>query len=135
MRFRVNSYPDVVFEGRVVEVNPTVDAATRAAKVRVQVNNSGGRLKAGMFAQGEIVTNVQEGSIIIPAAAVYRNEGSVEDTYVYVVNGNRAVRRQVRLAGETDSKVVVGEGLQPGDVLIAEQSIELAEGVRVQPEE
>ena len=56
---RVNSYPGVKFEGRVIEIAPAVDAETRSAKVRIQVDNAGGKLKAGMFAQGEILTGVQ----------------------------------------------------------------------------
>ncbi|HSW48910.1 MAG TPA: efflux RND transporter periplasmic adaptor subunit, partial [Bryobacteraceae bacterium] len=46
--FRVNSYPDTVFEGRVVEMNPAVDPLTRSATARIAVDNSSGRLKAGM---------------------------------------------------------------------------------------
>jgi membrane fusion protein (multidrug efflux system) len=134
VRFRVNSYPAVDFEGAVIEVSPTVDAASRSAKVRVQVNNASGRLKAGMFAQGEIITSVREQSIVIPAAAVYRTEGSVDDTYVYLVQNNRAVQRKVRLAVETGTSALVAEGLVPGDLLVDRQSIELADDVRVQPE-
>jgi len=135
VRFGVNSYPDSVFEGRIVEISPAVDLQTRAIAVRVQVDNAGGRLKAGMFAQGEIVTGVEEDAIVIPASAIYRNDGSAEGSYVFVVNGSSARRREIRIARETDSSVVVADGLAPGDLLITEQSIELADGVRVQPEE
>ena len=36
-----------------------MDEQTRSAKVRIQVANAGGKLKAGMFAQGEILTGVE----------------------------------------------------------------------------
>ena len=130
--FRVNSYPDMVFEGRVLEISPTVDQLTRAASARVQVNNSSGNLKAGMFAQGEVITGAQQQSIVISAEAAYRSNGAGSDSYVFVVENNKAVQRKVSLGQEMNSRVVVTEGLQPGDVLIAEQRIELAEGVRVE---
>ena len=36
-------------QGRVVCIAPTVDVETRTTKVRVEVPNPGGRLKAGMY--------------------------------------------------------------------------------------
>ncbi|MGE5646340.1 MAG: efflux RND transporter periplasmic adaptor subunit [Acidobacteriota bacterium] len=129
--FSVNSYPGASFEGRVIEVNPAVEAETRAAKVRIRVDNSAGRLKAGMFAQGEILTGVQTSAIVIPAAAVYRDDRSAKQSYVFVVENGKASRRNIRIGRERDSTLEIAEGLKPGDLLIAEQSIELAEGVPV----
>ena len=129
--FTVNSYPGTVFEGRVEEVNPAVDTESRSARVRIRVDNTGGRLKAGMFAQGEILTGVQAGAIVVPAAAVYRDDRSARESTVFVVENGRAVRRAVRIGREQNQRLEIAEGLRPGDVLIAEQSIELAEGVRV----
>jgi membrane fusion protein, multidrug efflux system len=131
--FTVNSFPGVEFQGRVIDINPAVDAETRSAKIRVQVDNSAGRLKAGMFAQGEILTGVQAQAIIIPAGAVYRDDRAAKDTYVFVVENNVAVKRAVRIGRERPGELEIVSGLKPGDVLITEQSIELAEGVRVAP--
>jgi membrane fusion protein (multidrug efflux system) len=132
MSFRVNSYPSVSFEGKVIEVGPAVDALTRSAKLRIRVDNTSGRLKAGMFAEGEILTGVQQRAINIPATAVYRAEGTSAGSYVFVVENNRAVRRSIRIGRETGSKLEITEGLKPGDLLVAEQKIELAEGIRVE---
>ncbi|MGA2329925.1 MAG: efflux RND transporter periplasmic adaptor subunit [Bryobacteraceae bacterium] len=131
--FTVNSYPGQTFEGRVIEINPGVDADTRSAKVRIQASNEGGRLKSGMFAQGEILTGVEARAIIIPAPAVYRDDRSAKTSYVFVVENGKAARREVRIGRERDSNLEIVAGLKPGDALISEQSIELAEGVRVAP--
>jgi RND family efflux transporter MFP subunit len=131
--FQVNSYPDTVFEGQVIEINPAVDPLTRSAKVRIGVNNASGRLKAGMFAQGEILTGVTRQAIVVPSAAVYRSAGTASDAYAFVVEGGKAVRRVVRVGRETDGRLEITEGLKPGDLLVAEQRIELADGVRVAP--
>ena len=130
--FTVNSYPGVTFEGKVVEVAPAVDAETRSAKTRIAVNNAGGKLKAGMFAQGEIQTGTTARAIVIPGTAVYRDDRSAKSSYVYVVENGKAARRNVRIGRERDGKLEIVEGLKPGDALIAEQSIEIADGVRVQ---
>jgi len=129
--FTVNAFPSEQFEGRVIEVNPAVETETRSAKVRIRVNNSSRRLKAGMFAQGRITTGVESQAILIPAAAVYRSDSAAKSSYVFVAEGGRAIRRNVRIGSERDSVLEIVEGLKPGDVIVAEQSLELAEGVRV----
>jgi membrane fusion protein, multidrug efflux system len=129
--FTVNSFPGVEFQGRVIDINPAVDADTRTAKIRVQVDNSAGRLKAGMFAQGEILTGVEANAIIIPATAVYRDDRSAKESYVYVAENGKAAKRAVRIGRERPGELEIVSGLKPGDMLVSEQSIELAEGVRV----
>jgi membrane fusion protein (multidrug efflux system) len=131
--FMVNSFPGEPFEGRVREISPAVDAETRAAKVRIQLNNSRGRLKAGMFVQGEIVTGAPSQAFVIPAAAVYRDDRSAKESFVFVVENGQAVRRRVRIGQEWDQNLQIVQGLKPGDLLVAELSIELAEGVHVKP--
>jgi len=130
--FSVNSFPGRTFEGRVLEVNPAVETDTRSARVRIQVNNAGGELKAGMFAQGEIQTGAEAQAVIVPAAAVYRDDRSAKSSTVFVVENGKAVRRAVRIGHERDSTLEIVSGLRAGDLLVAEQSIELAEGVRVE---
>ncbi len=130
--FRVNSYPGAVFTGEVIEIGAAVDAQTRSAKVRIRVDNSGGKLKAGMFAEGEILTGVRKQALVIPTAAIYRGEGTSAGSYVFVVEAEKAVRRGVKIGRETDSRVEITEGLKPGDLVVAEQKVELADGVRVE---
>jgi RND family efflux transporter MFP subunit len=130
--FTVNSYPGAKFEGRVAEINPAVDALARSAKVRVRVDNAGGKLKTGMFVEGEIQTGVAQQAVVVPAGAVYRSATPGQDSYVFLVDGGKAVRRSVQLGRETDNRLEITSGLKPGDALIAEQRIELAEGVRVE---
>jgi RND family efflux transporter MFP subunit len=132
VNFTVNAYPGAAFEGRVIEIAPSVDEQTRSAKVRIQVDNSARKLKAGMFAQGEILTGVSSGAIIIPSSAVYRDDRSAKSSYVFVVENGAAARRGVRIGRERDSQLEIVEGLKPGDQVIAEQNIEIADGVRVQ---
>lgn len=130
--FSVNSYTGLVFEGAVIEVNPSVDAETRSAKVRVRVPNPAGKLKAGMFAEGEILTGVIPDAVVIPADAVHRDDRSGEHPYVFVIEKGKAAKREIRAGRERGTRLEIGAGLRPGDRVIAEQNIQIAEGVRVQ---
>jgi RND family efflux transporter MFP subunit len=128
--FGVTSFPGETFEGRIIETGAAVDSESRAAKIRIAIS-SAGKLKAGMFAQGEIQTGVERQAIVIPAAALYRDDRSAKDSVVYVIDNGKAVKRAVRIGRERDSSVEIVSGLRAGDLLIAEQSIEIADGVRV----
>ena len=130
--FTVNSYPGTRFEGRVLDMNPAVDELTRSAKIRIEAGNAAGKLKAGMFAEGEILTGIIASAIVIPAAAVYREDRSTKSSYVFVVEDGKACRRNVRIGHERDSRLEIIEGLRPDEQLVAEQNIEIAEGVRIQ---
>jgi RND family efflux transporter MFP subunit len=133
--FTVTSFPGRTFEGRVIDVAPAVDADSRSAKVRIKVDNRSGQLKAGTFAQGDILTGVSAQAIIVPASAVYRDDRSAREAYVFVVENGKAVRRPVRIGRDKNGSLEIASGLKPGEVLVAQQSIELAEGVRVAPVE
>ncbi len=129
--FTVAAYPERDFEGRVIEISPAVDPQSRSAKVRIRVSNPAGVLKDGMFAQGEIRTGVERRAVVIPSAAVYRQDTSAQESFVYVVENGKAVRRAVRLGRERNGELEVTEGLREGDLLIAEHSVEVSDGVPV----
>ncbi|MBI4906046.1 MAG: efflux RND transporter periplasmic adaptor subunit [Acidobacteria bacterium] len=135
--FTVNSYSGMRFRGSVIEVSPAVDAEARTAKVRIAVDASGGKLRAGLFAEGEILTGSAANAILVPIAAVYRDDRSSKQAYLFVVMQNKgepakAFRRAIRIGAEKDNLLQVLEGLQAGEVVVAEQSIEVADGVRIE---
>jgi RND family efflux transporter MFP subunit len=113
--FRISSFPGQTFQGQVVEVLPGVETESRSAKVRIQVPNPDGKLRSGMFAEGEIQTGVTARAFVLPAATVYRDDAAAKSSYVFTVESGKAVRRPVRIGRERDG-----------------QSIELAAGVAVE---
>ncbi|MCA8920726.1 MAG: efflux RND transporter periplasmic adaptor subunit [Planctomycetes bacterium] len=68
VRFETESYPGVPFEGRVVFVDPVLSGDTRTVKVRLNVDNSTGRLKPGMFVRAVLQASLQaEGQTLDPS--------------------------------------------------------------------
>ncbi len=130
--FHVNSYPGTQFEGQVIDVGPAVDEQTRAAKVRIRVVNASGKLKAGMFVQGELLTGVNDRALVIPGSALYRNDRSEKSSYVFVLENGKAAMRNVQIGCESDSVLEITGGLKAGDRVIVEQNIEIAEGVQIE---
>jgi RND family efflux transporter MFP subunit len=132
VEFRVPSFPGEKFAGRVIEILPAIDTASRSAKVRIQIVNPGGKLKSGMFAEGEILTGMNASALLLPATAVYRDDAAAKSSYVYAVEAGKAVRHNVRIGRERDGTLEIVDGLAAGAVVVAEQSIELAAGVAVE---
>ncbi|RMG06596.1 MAG: efflux RND transporter periplasmic adaptor subunit [Planctomycetota bacterium] len=70
VRFETEAYPGVVFEGRVVFIDPVLDERTRTVKVRLNVDNRDGRLKPGQFVRATLEAPLAaEGATLDPSLA------------------------------------------------------------------
>ena len=122
----VDALPARHFPAHVTLVAPTIDAQTATFKVTLEVSDSAGDLKPGMFARVAIVFERKANAVAVPHAALLDAEG--ESRLFVVVNGT-ARQRQVRIglsdAGRveilsgvalTDQVVIVGQnGLKDGN--------------------
>jgi membrane fusion protein, copper/silver efflux system len=59
--FTVEAFPGETFHGKIAFIDPEVNRETRTVSVRVNVSNTGKRLKPGMFARGEIKARMADG--------------------------------------------------------------------------
>jgi len=132
VRFTVPSYPGEAFEARIKAINPAVQAASRSISVRAIVPNPARKLKAGMFARGSIVTGIQPDGYMVPANAVWRRANQAP--FVFVVEQGTAHKREVTIGLEQPEGIEITSGLKPGDEVVTEQYMELADGSRVAPQ-
>ena len=94
--------------GTVRQVAPTVDAATRNALVYVDLPDTGGRLKAGMFARGEFATGSST-ALSLPQSAVLLRDGF---SYVFAVGAdNRAAQLKVSTGRRSGERIEILAGL------------------------
>jgi len=117
-----NAYPDLVLRGRVSYIDPQVDTGTRTAKLRIEVPNSRGRLRLGMYAEALIGGDAGLSSPMVPRTAV---QNVADRTVVYLVNPKEAgtfIEREVQLGATVGDQVTVRSGIQQGDVVVAEGS-------------
>lgn len=103
---------------RVARVNATADAATRQVKVYVKVPNGQGRIVAGLFASGRVVTHEVKDALAVPSAGVRRDPQGA--TYVLVVAQGKVERRDVTVGftDEVQGLVEIKTGLQEGDIAV-----------------
>ena len=67
----VSALPGRQLEGKVVFIDPTVDEVSRTTQVRIELSNTEGKLKPGMFAAVQISHGMGEG-LTVPNSAVIR---------------------------------------------------------------
>lgn len=120
------------FDGRVARVSPTIDPATRAVTVYIQVPNPGGIIRGGTFATGRVVSRTLTNVIGIPSAALRQ---SPEDgkPFVYRIDGRtiNVAPVQIGAADERLGIVQVTDGLQVGERVIVGNVGTLGRGMQV----
>ncbi len=115
VQFQVRGYAQV-FAGEIARIGPQADPVTRQVPIYVSIPNVGGRLVAGLFAEGRVVNESVEG-LIVPTNAVNTTGPS---PWVLRVAGGTTERVPVTL-GLRDSRteqVQVAAGLNEGDTLL-----------------
>jgi membrane fusion protein (multidrug efflux system) len=106
---------DKTFTGWLKRVSPVIDPASGTFKVTIGVKNVGNVLRAGMFVNAFIVTDVHEDAILIPKTAiVYENETK----NVFVVKDSTAHKITLNVGFEDHEKVESLAGINEGDKVI-----------------
>jgi RND family efflux transporter MFP subunit len=114
--------PDVTLRGRVSYIDPQVSAETRTAKLRIEVPNSNGELRLGMYADVVVTGSSGPPTPMVPRSAV-QNVG--ERTVVYLANPKergKFIEREVRLGQTSGERIEILSGVQPGDAVVTQGS-------------
>jgi membrane fusion protein (multidrug efflux system) len=129
-KIRTESYSGRIFEGRVEKINSALDLSTRTLQVEIYIHNADRSLKPGMFANVEVALLEKPQTLVIPREAILEAGGEM---FAFVVEGNQAVRRPIRIGYEQDRMVEVLEGLNEGDqvVIKGQQLIKDGSAIRV----
>jgi len=128
--FTLDAAPAESFRGRVARVDPQADPATRQVGVASTLANAEGRIVAGQFAHGRVLTGAPTPQIVVPITAV---SGSGEHASVFVILNGRLARRDVVLGVRDDARglVAVRSGLTAGERVLAVPVLGAAEGLAV----
>jgi membrane fusion protein, multidrug efflux system len=125
---RSAAYPERPFRGQVATIDPVVDPNTRAVMVRARLPNPDRVLKPGMLLTVAIETAPRL-SLSVPELAVI---GEGDARYVYLVGEDGTARRQqVRTGLRQDGRIEILEGIQPGQRVVTEGVVKVADGMKV----
>jgi len=128
VRFSVDNYPGETFTGSVYLISPAVSTASRAFGVGALVTNTDFRLKANTFARGTLTLEHNVPTAMIPLDAVVSFAGV---TKVFVVDGELARARNVKVGRIQDGRQEVLEGLRAGERVVISGQSRLSDGTKV----
>lgn len=104
-------------------IGAVVDGETRVVPVKAELENAGGQLKPGMFAELEVLTDKTSAAlVVIPASAVVEGNGKA---LVYVQNGENFEPVEVTLGQTSGDWVEIKTGIFEGDRIVTQGAIAL----------
>ena len=123
VRIKVASLPNRIFEGKITRIGSLVEGQTRVVPVQAELNNAGGELKPGMFAELEVLTDLTATAILaIPNSAIVDANGK---KLVYVKNGNAFQSVEVTLGQKSGNLVEIKSGLFEKDLIVTQRAPQL----------
>jgi len=112
------------YAGRVINIHPQLDAATRTAGVRLEVKDANATLHPGMFVDVEIHAKTGEKALLLPREAIQRQGGKLI-VFVEQAPGHYK-RREVRVGTASMGLIPVLQGLKPGDRVVIKGAFSVA---------
>jgi multidrug efflux pump subunit AcrA (membrane-fusion protein) len=120
VRISRDNQPDLV--GRVRLVSPQIDRTTQLGHIRISLTNNPS-LKVGMFARANIDAKRSCG-VAVPRTAI-------DHLTVQVVKGNTVETRKVRTGLVSDTSTEILEGLDVGEIVVADAGSSLHDGDQI----
>lgn len=116
------------YQGRVREIAPAADPATRTFAARISMANAEAALPIGLSATVGFPKSA-DSAFLVPLAAVYQNNGKPA---VWVVGKDETVElREVVVVRYADEGALVGAGLNEGETIVAAGAFKLSPGEKV----
>jgi multidrug efflux system membrane fusion protein len=116
--------------GELKTIDNQIDTTTGSVKFRAQFDNADGALFPNQFVNARLLVDTLKGVTVVPKAAIQRGA----NTFVYLLNDDQTVSvRPVKLGAEHDDRIVIEQGLSPGDRVVIDGADKLRNGSKVVP--
>lgn len=115
--------------GRLVAIDNQIDSSSGTVKLRAEFDNSDESLYPNQFVNAELLVETLHGVALAPAAAIQQG---AQGPYVYLIRPDSTVSmRHVKLGPAGGDRVVVEDGVKPGERVVVEGSDKLRDGMAV----
>lgn len=131
LEFSCDGLPGQTFSGTVKHLNPSVNANDRSLQVMAEIDNADGRLKDGLFVKGRIIVGRRQGVLLVPRSVLSGLDLVAGRAVLFVVVGDGAQRREVKIGAVSGEHVEIVAGLNSGESYVTRGAFNLREGDRV----
>jgi RND family efflux transporter MFP subunit len=127
---RLDALPDAILAGKITEVASGADPASGMFGIEVTLDSTPLQLKSGLVAKLSIVPSSASGSrVYVPISAIV--EGNGNKASVFVLDQDRARRRDVDVAFIADDTVALASGVESGTRIVTDGALYLEDGEQV----
>lgn len=128
----VEAYPNEIFTGHVVAIDPAIEDNTRAVNVRAELDNKDKRLRPGMFVQVRIDSKDAMSVLTLPDTAItYNPYGNSVFLIEETEKGLAVQSRQVLTGQSRNGRVEIISGLEAGNRVVSAGQVKLRNGMAV----
>ena len=132
VEIRVQAYPEQVFSGQIIAIDPGVNSGTRSFRLRAQLANPDQLLRPGMFADIRVQLPQRDGVLTIPDTAIsYAPYGDSVFVIEQSDSGHIVKRRQIETGGTRNGRISVLSGLVEGEQVVSAGHNKLRNGQAV----
>lgn len=124
----VAAFPGVLFPARVAMIAPSADPKSRTFQVKIRPDLNDGKLRPGMFAQVNVVTQEKPKAVLVPKESVLTRSGQ---TVVFVLTGDTVQMRTVKLGLSRNGTVEIASGVNAGEEVVVAGQNDLRDGDKV----
>lgn len=112
---RMWANPGVSMRGKVREVSPVADPATRTYPARVSIPDASQEIRLGMTALVQFSSTLAQPLIRVPLTALFHEKGA---TSVWVVEKGAVRLVPVTVGGTAGNEIVLAGGIAPGQTVV-----------------
>lgn len=125
---RVPEIPGRTFAGKVTRTATALQPGSRTLLTEIDVPNPDGLLSPGIYCTVELSVPRRTPSMMIPSDALVFDQNGL---HVVVVRSGTVHFQQVSISRDFGTTVEVRDGVQPGDQVVLNPAVNLAEGSKV----
>lgn len=126
----VPEMPDRTFPGTVTRIADALQPGSRTLLTEVDIPNPDGALTPGMYCTVDLYIPSKTPSVTVSADAMIFNEHGLQ---VAEVENGQVRLHKVTVARDLGRQVEISSGVKPGDQVILNPSVDLADGSKVKP--
>lgn len=115
VRVRTWAKPNESFPGKLRELSPVADPATRTYTAKIAIPQAPEDIKLGMTAYVTFAAKTKNPMIKLPLTALYQDKST---TVVWVVENGAVKRVPVQIAGTAGNEIIVSDGVAPGQTVV-----------------
>jgi RND family efflux transporter MFP subunit len=126
---RVPEIPDRTFAGKVTRIATALQPGTRTLLTEIDIPNPDGALSPGIYCTIELHIPQKTPTLLVPSEAIIFNRNGLQ---VAVMEDGVAHIRTISVARDLGTRVEVRDGIKPGDRVVLNPPVDLADGSRIQ---